>query len=418
MNQTATHIQGRDLEAYSYLLGEQNRQCYELELIASENYVSEAVLEANGSIFTNKYSEGYPGKRYYAGQEFVDKIENLAIERARELFGAEYINVQPHSGSPANLAVFFALLQPGDIILGMNLDHGWHLSHGHPLNYSGKMFHIIPYGVDKTTELIDMDIVEELAKQHRPKLIIAGFSAYSRSLDWKRFRKIADDVGAILMADIAHIAGLIAGGALENPVPYCDIVTTTTHKTLRWPRGAMIMAKQKYGPDIARSVFPGIQGGPHDHTIYAKAIAFGEALDPSFSTYVRQVIANARQMAKIFGEEWIRVISGGTDNHIVLLDIYGSLGLTGKEAEKILEHIGVSTNKNMIPYDTRKPLDPSGIRLGTPAITTRWFDEWSSEKLAHIMVRALRSHADESILIDLKSQVRELCIQYPIPGIH
>lgn len=418
MNQIANHILSRDPEAHSYLIGEQNRQCYELELIASENYVSEAVLEANGSIFTNKYSEGYPGKRYYAGQEFVDKIENLAIDRARALFGAEYINVQPHSGSPANLAVFFALLQPGDTILGMNLDHGWHLSHGHPLNYSGKMFNIIPYGVNKESELIDMDIVEELAKQHKPKLIIAGFSAYSRSLDWKRFRQIADEVGAILMADIAHIAGLIAGGALENPVPYCDIVTTTTHKTLRWPRGAMIMAKEKYGPDIARSVFPGIQGWPHDHTIFAKAIAFGEALDPVFSTYVRQVIDNARQMAKVFGEEWIRVISGWTDNHIILLDIYWSLWLTGKEAEKVLEHIGVSTNKNMIPYDTRKPLDPSWIRIGTPAITTRGFDIGSSEKLAHIMVAALRNHTDESILIELKAQVRDLCIQYPIPGIH
>lgn len=280
------------------------------------------------------------------------------------------------------------------------------------------MFHIIPYGVDKTTELIDMDIVEQLAKENKPKLIIAWFSAYSRSLDWKRFRRIADDVGAILMADIAHIAGLIAGWVLENPVPYCDIVTTTTHKTLRWPRGAMIMAKEKYGPDIARSVFPGIQWGPHDHTIFAKAIAFGEALSPEFSTYTRQVIANARQMAKVFGEEWIRVISGGTDNHIVLIDAYGSLGLTGKEAEKILEHIGVSTNKNMIPYDTRKPLDPSGIRIGTPAITTRGFDEAATEKLAHIMVRALKEHTNEALQIELKSQVRELCITYPIPGIH
>lgn len=418
MNQVAQHILLRDKEAYDCLMGEQDRQKYELELIASENYVSEAVLEANGSIFTNKYSEWYPGKRYYAWQEFVDKIENLAIDRARALFGAEYINVQPHSGSPANLAVFFALLQPGDTILWMNLDHGGHLSHGHPMNYSGKMFNIIPYWVDPSTELIDMDVVEELAKQHKPKLIIAGFSAYSRSLDWKRFRDIADEVGAILMADIAHIAWLIAGKALENPVPYCDIVTTTTHKTLRWPRGAMIMSKEKYGPAIARSVFPGIQGWPHDHSIFAKAIAFWEALDESFSTYVRQVIANSRQMAKIFGEEWIRVISGGTDNHIVLLDIFGSVGLSGKEAEKILEDIGVSTNKNMIPFDTRKPLDPSGIRLGTPAITTRWFDEVASEKLARIMVSALKNPTDSALLTSLKSQVRDLCIQYPIPGIH
>ena len=418
MNQTAPHILNQDTEAYSYLIWEQDRQRYELELIASENYVSAAVLEANGSIFTNKYSEGYPGKRYYAGQEWVDKIENLAINRAKHLFGAEYVNVQPHSGSPANLAVFFALLSPGDTILGMNLDHGGHLSHGHPLNYSGKIFHIIPYGVDRSTELIDMDIVEQLAREYKPKLIIAGFSAYSRSIDWARFRRIADDTGAILMADIAHIAGLIAGGALENPVPYCDIVTTTTHKTLRWPRGAMIMAKEKFGPDIARSVFPGIQWGPHEHSIFAKAVAFGEALDPSFATYARQVIANARQMAKVFQDAGIRVISGGTDNHIVLLDIYWSLWITGKEAEKLLEHIGVSTNKNMIPYDPRKPLDPSGIRIGTPAITTRGFDEAISEQLAHIMVVALRNPTDETLLASLKSEVRELCIAYPIPGIH
>ncbi len=418
MIQTAPHILSRDPEAHSYLLGEQDRQRYELELIASENYVSEAVLEANGSIFTNKYSEGYPGKRYYAGQEWVDKIENLAINRAKQIFGAEYVNVQPHSGSPANLAVFFALLSPGDTILGMNLDHWGHLSHGHPLNYSGKMFHIIPYGVDRSTELIDMDIVEQLAKEHKPKLIIAWFSAYSRSIDWARFRRIADETGAILMADIAHIAGLIAWGALENPVPYCDIVTTTTHKTLRWPRGAMIMAKERYGPDIARSVFPGIQWGPHEHSIFAKAVAFWEALDPSFSTYARQVIANARQMAKVFSDAGIRVISGGTDNHIVLLDIYGSIGLTGKEAEHLLESIGVSTNKNMIPYDPRKPLDPSGIRIGTPAVTTRGFDESASGQLAQIMVRALQNPTDEKLLQGLKSEVRELCIIYPIPWIH
>ena len=418
MHQTAPYILKRDPEAHGYLMGEQDRQRYELELIASENYVSEAVLEANGSIFTNKYSEGYPGKRYYAWQEWVDKIENLAINRAKQLFGAEYVNVQPHSWSPANLAVFFALLSPGDTILGMNLDHGGHLSHGHPLNYSGKMFHIIPYGVDRSTELIDMDIVEQLAKEHKPKLIIAGFSAYSRTIDWARFRRIADDTGAILMADIAHIAGLIAGGAIENPVPYCDIVTTTTHKTLRGPRGAMIMAKEKYGPDIARSVFPGIQWGPHEHSIFAKAVAFGEALDASFSTYVRQVIANARQMAKVFSEAGIRVVSGGTDNHIILLDIYGSTGLTGKEAEHLLESIGVSTNKNMIPYDPRKPLDPSGIRIGTPAITTRGFDLATSEQLAHIMVMALRNPNDEALLQSLKSEVRALCIAHPIPGIH
>lgn len=409
------HLKSQDPEAYSYLIWEEDRQTFELELIASENYVSQAVLEANGSVFTNKYSEWYPGKRYYAWQEFVDKIEDLAINRAKKLFGAEYVNVQPHSGSPANLAVFFAILTPGDTILGMNLDHGGHLSHGHPLNYSGKMFNIIPYGVDRSTEIIDMDIVEQLAMEHKPKLIIAGFSAYSRSLDWKRFRAIADACWAILMADIAHIAGLIAGGVLENPVPYCDIVTTTTHKTLRGPRGAMIMAKESYGPMIARAVFPGIQGGPHDHTTLAKAIAFGEALRPEFSTYVRQIVDNSRIMANEFQSNGIRVISWGTDNHIVLLDIFGSLGMSGKEAEILLERIGVSTNKNMIPFDTRKPLDPSGIRFGTPAITTRGFDTEASKKLAGIMIQALQNPTDDSLIDTLKQQVRTLCIQYPLP---
>jgi glycine hydroxymethyltransferase len=412
---THSSIQDQDPVAYASLLGEQERQRFELELIASENYVSKAVLEANGSIFTNKYSEGYPGKRYYAGQEYVDQIETLAIERAKALFGAEYVNVQPHSGSPANLAVFFALLQPGDTILGMNLDHGGHLSHGHPLNYSGKTFKIIPYGVDSTTEQIDMDEVDRLAQEHHPKMIIAGFSAYSRSLDWKRFRDIADSVWAILLADIAHIAGLIAGGVLENPVPYCDVVTTTTHKTLRWPRWAMIMAKEKYGPDIARAIFPGIQGWPHEHTIFAKAIAFGEALTPEFQQYARQVIDNAQTMAKEFMSAGLKVISGGTDNHIILIDVFSSTGLSGKEAEKLLEKVGVSCNKNMIPFDTRKPLDPSGIRLGTPAITTRWFDGEACRTLAKIIVEALTHPNDEVLHTSLKDQVKTLCIQFPLP---
>lgn len=410
-----SYIQQQDPVAYASLIGEQDRQTYELELIASENYVSKAVLEANGSLFTNKYSEGYPGKRYYAGQEFVDQIENLAIERAKALFGAEYVNVQPHSGSPANLAVFFALLEPGDTILGMNLDHGGHLSHGHPLNYSGKTFHIIPYGVDRETERIDMNEVERLAQEHKPKMIIAGFSAYSRSLDWKRFRSIADSVGAILLADIAHIAGLIAGGILENPVPYCDVVTTTTHKTLRWPRGAMILAKEQYGSDIARAVFPGIQGGPHEHTIFAKAIAFGEALTPEFRQYARQIVDNSQEMAKVFVEHGIKVISGGTDNHIILLDVFGSLGLTGKQAEQTLESIGISCNKNMIPFDTRKPLDPSGIRLWTPAITTRWFNVDACRSLANIIVEALKNHENAEVLGGLKASVKSLCIQFPLP---
>ncbi len=411
-----SYIQKQDSELYEYILGEKSRQESELELIASENYVSQAVLEANGSIFTNKYSEWYPGKRYYAGQEFVDKIENLAIERAKQLFGAEHVNVQPLSGSPANLAVFFALLNEGDTILGMNLDHGGHLSHGHPMNYSGKKFNIIPYGVEESTWLIDMSKLAKLAKEHKPKLIIAGFSAYSHSLDWKQFRQIADEVGAILMADIAHIAWLVAWGVLENPVPYCDIVTTTTHKTLRWPRGAMIICREKFAKDIDRAVFPGIQWWPHEHIILAKAVAFGEALKPSFSTYARQIIDNARQMAKVFVEEWIRVVSGGTDNHIILLDVFSSVGLSGKEAEKILENIGVSTNKNMIPFDTRKPLDPSGIRIGTAAITTRGFTEKECEKLAKIMVSALKNPINTSLHQELKKEVHEMCQQFPIPS--
>lgn len=410
-----SYIKDQDLEAYGYMLGEKSRQENELELIASENYVSEAVLEANGSIFTNKYSEWYPWKRYYAGQEWIDKIENLAIERAKKIFKAEHVNVQPHSGSPANLAVFFALLNDGDTILWMNLDHGGHLSHGHPLNYSGKKFNIIAYWVDKQTELVDMEIVEKLAKEHKPKLIIAWFSAYSRNLDWQKFREIADEIGAILMADIAHIAGLIAGGVLENPVPYCDIVTTTTHKTLRGPRGAMIMCREKFAKDIDRAVFPGIQGWPHEHTIFAKAIAFGEILSEGFSIYARQVILNAQEMAKVFLENNLKVISGWTDNHLILLDVYSSFGLSWKEAEKILEEIGISTNKNMIPFDTRKPLDPSGIRLGTPAITTRWFDEKNSHRLADIIVEALKNPNNEKILQNLKSEVQELCQKFPIP---
>ena len=410
-----SYIQSQDPIAHDILVWEEERQKYELELIASENYVSRAVLEANGSIMTNKYSEWYPGKRYYAGQEFIDKAENLAIDRAKELFGAEYVNVQPLSGSPANLAVFLAVLSPGDTILWLSLDQGGHLTHGHPLNFSGKTYNIVPYLLDKETETINMDEVERLAKEHKPKLILAGFSAYSRSLDWKRFREIADSTGSILMADIAHIAWLVAGWVIENPVPYCDIVTTTTHKTLRWPRGAIIMAKEKYGPDIARAVFPGVQWGPHDHTNLAKAIAFGEALKPEFKKYARQVIDNSIAMSDKFMENGIRVISWWTENHIVLLDVFGSLGISGKEAEHALEKAGISCNKNMIPYDPRKPMDPSGIRLGTPAITTRGMREDAVTQVADIMIRALKNHSDDVFLNALKQEVRTLCEAYPIP---
>jgi glycine hydroxymethyltransferase len=408
-------IQSQDPIAYEMLKSEEDRQKYELELIASENYVSSAVREANGSIFTNKYSEWYPGKRYYAGQEFVDQVENLAIERAKRLFWAEYINVQPLSWSPANLAVFLAVLQPGDTILWLSLDQGWHLTHGHPLNFSGKTYKIVPYVLDKETERINMDEVERLAKEHKPKLILAGFSAYSRSLDWARFREIADMTWAILMADIAHIAWLIAGKAIENPIPYCDIVTTTTHKTLRGPRWAIIMSKESYWPLIAKAVFPWVQWGPHDHTTLAKAIAFWEALDPSFQEYARQVIDNSIAMSDKFMENGLRVVSWGTENHIILLDVFGSLGISGKEAEIALEKVGISCNKNMIPYDTRKPLDPSGIRLGTPAITTRGMKEVAARQVAEIIIQALQSYNNDDALAQLKKEVKKICEHYPLP---
>lgn len=396
------------------IASEERRQESEIELIASENYVSEAVLAANASVFTNKYSEGYPGKRYYAGQINVDVIENLAIERAKAIFGAEYVNVQPLSGSPANLAVYLALLAPGDTVLGMSLDQGGHLSHGHPLNFSGLLYRIVSYGLDRETELIDMDEVERIALAEKPKMIIAGFSAYSRSLDWKRFREIADKVGAYLMADISHIAGLVVGGVLENPVPYCDVVTTTTHKTLRGPRGAMIMSKAELEAKIARAVFPGVQGGPHEHTVAAKAVAFKEASTPEFKAYAAKVVENARALSDALVGHGFRVVSGGTDNHLLLLDVFGSKGATGKEAEKAFEAVGISVNKNMIPYDPRKPLDPSGIRVGTPAITTRGMGIEEMRTVARVMNDAIENREDASKLAELAKEIAVLCSKFPI----
>ncbi|MBF0913839.1 serine hydroxymethyltransferase [Candidatus Gracilibacteria bacterium] len=407
-------LKNTDKEIFNLIVSEQNRQENELELIASENYASLDVLEAAGSILSNKYSEGYPGKRYYAGQENIDKIETLAINRAKELFGAEYVNVQPLSGSPANLAVYLGVLNPGDKVLGLSLDQGGHLSHGHPLNFSGLLYEIIPYFLDKQTELIDMDEVEKLALEHKPKMILAGFSAYSRNIDWKRFREIADKVGAILFADIAHIAGLVAAGALENPVTYCDIVTTTTHKTLRGPRGAIIMSKAKFEQQLARAVFPGVQGGPHENLVAAKAVAFKEALQPEFKEYAKQVIKNAQTLALELQKNGFRIISNGTDNHLILLDVFGSVGVTGKEAEVALEKIGLSVNKNMIPYDPRKPLDPSGIRIGTPAATTRGMKETEMLQIANFITKAIKNHQDENYLTNLKNDVIELCKKFPI----
>ena len=412
-----SNIQAEDPKIYEIIKREEQRQKEGIELIASENYVSKAVLEAMGSILTNKYSEGYPGKRYYGGNEIIDQAENLAIERARELFGAEHVNVQPLSGSPANLAVYMALLNPGDKVLGFSLDQGGHLSHGHPLNFSGKLYTIVPYFAKKDTEIIDMDEVEEIALREKPKMILAGFSAYSRSMDWKRFKAIADKIGALTFADIAHIAGLIAGKQLESPVPYFDVVSTTTHKTLRGPRGAMIMCKEKFASAIDKAVFPGVQGGPHDHINAAKAIAFGEALKPEFQSYSKQVIANARALASALKTKGYRIISGGTDNHLMLIDLFGSKGITGKEAEKVLEHVGISINKNMIPFDPRKPLDPSGIRLGTPALTTRGCKEGDMEKVAELIDAALQNRASESKLAEVKTQVREFSLKFRVPAI-
>lgn len=409
-----SYLKKTDEEIFQFIENEKERQEFEIELIASENYVSKSVLEAAGSILTNKYSEGYPGKRYYAWQINIDKIENLAISRAKQIFWAEYVNVQPLSGSPANLAVFLATLKPWDTILWMNLDQWWHLSHWHPLNFSGLLYNIIGYWLDKKAEIIDMNEVERLAIEHKPKMIIAWFSAYSRNLDWKKFREIANKVWAILMADISHIAWLIAWWVLENPVPYCDIITTTTHKTLRGPRWAIIMSKEQFGPMIARAVFPWVQWGPHENLIAAKAVAFWEVLKEEFKIYTRQIIDNARQLANSLKNSGFRIISWWTDNHLILVDVFGSFWVTGKEAEVALERVGISTNKNMIPYDTRKPLDPSWIRIWTPAVTTRWMKEWEMKLIAEYILLAIQNKDNEQKLEELKNEVKNLCKKFPI----
>lgn len=411
------NLKTADPAAYEIIKREEERQKQGIELIASENYVTPAVLDAMGSILTNKYSEGYPGKRYYGGNDVVDEAENLAISRAKEIFGAEHVNVQPLSGSPANLAVYMGLLNPGDKVLGFSLDQGGHLSHGHPLNFSGKLYSIIPYYVSKETEVIDMDEVERIALAEKPKMILAGFSAYSRNMDWKRFKEIADKVGAFTFADVAHIAGLIAGKQIESPVPYFDVVSTTTHKTLRGPRGAMIMCKQQFAAQIDKAVFPGVQGGPHDHINMAKAVAFGEALKPEFHTYAGQTIKNAQALAVSLQTKGYRIISGGTDNHLMLVDVFGSIGMPGKEAEHILESVNISINKNMIPYDPRKPMDPSGIRLGTPAITTRGALEVDMQTIADLIDTALKSGSDTAKLEEVKKNVVEFSLKFPVPAI-
>ncbi len=396
---------------------EKERQLEGLELIASENYVSEDVLNSMGSILTNKYSEGYAGKRYYNGNEYVDEIEETAIERAKEIFKVDHVNVQPYSGSIANLAVHFALLEAGDNTLGMALDAGGHLTHGFKVSISGKYYNSLSYGVDENG-YINYDEVLELAKKHKPKLIWAGFSAYSRIIDWKRFREIADEVGAYLVADIAHIAGLVASGIYPSPVPYADVITTTTHKTLRGPRGAMIMCKEEFAEKIDKAVFPGLQGGPHNHITAGIAVALHQAATEEFKEYSKQVVLNAQQLAKSLTELGYKIISGGTDNHMFLVDITGSIGISGKEASDILEKANITTNKNTIPNDSRKPWDPSGIRLGTPALTTRGMKEEEMKKVAEYIHRALTECKSNEDFINLKNEIRDFTAIFKISGIN
>ena len=395
------------------IANEVNRQHEGLELIASENFVSMAVLEAAGSVFTNKYAEGYPGRRYYGGCEFTDVVENLARDRAKELFGAEHANVQPHSGSQANMAAYMSLLQPGDPVMGLNLAHGGHLTHGHPLNFSGKMYKIIPYGVRKDTELIDYDEMEQIALRERPKMIIGGGSAYSRVFDFPRMRQIADKVGAKVMIDMAHFAGLVAGGAHPSPVPHADIVTTTTHKTLRGPRGGMVLCRQELAATVDKIVLPGIQGGPLVHIIAAKAVCFKEALQPQFKDYARQIVANARALAGKLMQEGFRIISGGTDTHLMLIDVFAK-GMLGSEAENALGQAGITVNKNAIPFDTNPPLKPSGIRIGTPALTTRGMKEKEMVQTGAFIAEALNHHKDARVLARIRKQVLELADAFPL----
>ena len=400
-----------DQEIYKVFEQELNRQQTHLELIASENFVDEAVLEASGSILTNKYAEGYPGRRYYGGCEFVDIAENLAIERAKKLFGAEHVNVQPHSGSQANAAVYFAMLQPGDTILGMSLDHGGHLTHGSPVNFSGKTYHFVSYGVSKDTGYIDYEQVREQALKHKPKMIVAGYSAYTRILDFEKFRQIADEVGAYLMVDIAHIAGLVATGVHPSPVPMADFVTTTTHKTLRGPRGGMIMCKEQYAKQIDKAIFPGTQGGPLMHIIAAKAVAFELALQPEFKTYCQQIVSNAKALAAALVEYGIQLVSGGTDNHLMLIDLRGT-GKTGKVAETLLHWANITTNKNAIPFDPEKPFVTSGIRIGTPAVTTRGMKEEDMKTIALCIAEVIKQ--GEQAVPQVKEKVLALCKKYPL----
>jgi glycine hydroxymethyltransferase len=415
----ALMIERQDKEVFKALQGERVRQAEGLELIPSENYVSRAVLEALGSEFTNKYSEGYPGKRYYGGQEFTDEIETLAIERAKKLFNCAYANVQSLSGAPANVAMYFALMEPGDTVLGMDLSHGGHLTHGHPTTWINRIFNFVRYKMkNPETGEIDYDEMREVAKREKPKIVLAGFSAYSRELDYDQFVSIAREVGAVAVMDIAHIAGLIAGKAVKSPFDAgFDVITTTTHKTLRGPRGGMILTREseEIAKKIDKAVFPGLQGGPHMNVIAAKAVAFGEALHPNFEKYAVQILKNAKAMEEVFRRENIRMLGGGTSNHLILADVYGSLGVTGKEAETVLDEVGITLNKNAIADDARKPMDPSGIRFGTPAITTRGFGEEECARVAEIMAAVLKGKDDEGIKRSAREEIKALAKKFPIP---
>lgn len=402
-----------DEEVFQAIGQEKQRQEQNIELIASENFVSEAVLAAQGSILTNKYAEGYPGKRYYGGCEYIDVVENLAIDRAKKLFGAEYVNVQPHSGSSANMAAYNALLEHGDVVLGMDLTHGGHLTHGSPVNFSGKTYNFVPYGVDKDTEQIDYQEVRRLAMEHKPKLIIAGASAYPRAIDFKAFREIADEINAYFMVDMAHIAGLVAAGVHESPILYADVVTTTTHKTLRGPRGGMILAKEAFAKKLNSAIFPGIQGGPLEHVIAGKAIALKEAMQPDFGVYAKNVVKNAQAMAEVFLSSKARLISGGTDNHLLLLDVR-NFALNGMQAEKLLDEVGITVNKNTIPFEELSPFKTSGIRIGTPAITTRQFDEEDAKKVARLIIETLEAKDHPEKLETIRKEVRQLTTKRPL----
>lgn len=413
------HIQKEDKDVFDALMGEETRQAEGLELIPSENYVSRAVREANSSNLTNKYSEGYPGKRYYGGQTFTDAVETIAIERAKKLFGAGFANVQPHAGAPANIGMYFALLEPGDTILGMDLSHGGHLTHGHPVTYITKIFNFVRYKMKNVeTGEIDYDEMRKTAREVKPKILLAGYSAYPRELDYAKFVDIAREVGAYAVMDIAHIAGLIAGGVVKNPFDFgFDVMTTTTHKTLRGPRGGMILTRENadIAKKIDKSIFPGLQGGPIMNTVAAKAVCFGEALSPKFKAYAAQVLKNAKAMEEVFQENGIRMLTGGTSNHLILADVFGSMGISGKEAEALLDEVGITLNKNAIADDTRGPMDPSGIRFGTPAITTRGFTEKECARVAELMVDTLKNRTDAKKLEGIREEIRTLCKAFPIP---